>query len=93
MAKNVETWPEFPRSERQPGAQAEPHAHREVYFEGQWHQTPVYDRTTLPVGFEFSGPAIIDQLDSTTVVPPDTVASIDEWKNIRIQLIQPEEEA
>ncbi|WP_299231138.1 hydantoinase/oxoprolinase family protein [uncultured Halomonas sp.] len=85
--------PEFPRSERQPGAQAEPHAHREVYFEGQWHRTPVYDRTTLPVGFEFSGPAIIDQLDSTTVVPPDTVASIDEWKNIRIQLIQSGEEA
>ncbi|HSH56623.1 MAG TPA: hydantoinase/oxoprolinase family protein, partial [Halomonas sp.] len=85
--------PEFPRSERVPDAQAAPHAHREVYFEGQWHHTPVYDRATLPVGFEFSGPAIIDQLDSTTVVPPDTLASIDEWKNIRIQLIQSGEEA
>lgn len=85
--------PEFPRSKRQPGAQAEPHAHREVYFEGQWHHTPVYDRATLPVGFEFAGPAIIDQLDSTTVVPPDTLASIDEWKNIRIQLNQSGEEA
>jgi N-methylhydantoinase A len=38
-------------------------------------------------GVELSRPAIIDQLDSTTVVPPNTRASIDEWKNIRIQIL------
>lgn len=85
--------PTFARSERVPNAQAEPHSHREVFFDDKWYETPIYDRETLPVGFEFTGPAIIDQLDSTTVVPPDTLASIDEWKNIRIQLVQAGEEA
>ena len=32
------------------------------------------------------GPAIIEQLDSTTVVPPNDTAEIDEWLNIRISL-------
>ncbi|HSH48395.1 MAG TPA: hydantoinase/oxoprolinase family protein [Halomonas sp.] len=84
--------PTFARSERVPNAQAEPHAHREVFFDDKWYETPIYDRESLPVGFEFTGPVIIDQLDSTTVVPPDTAASIDEWKNIRIQLAQAGEE-
>ena len=68
-------------------ASAEPDARREVFFDGQWHDTPVYVRDTLVPGVELSGPAIIDQLDSTTVVPPNTRASIDEWKNIRIQIL------
>src|SRR5699024_3113323 len=69
--------PTFARSERVPNAHAEPHPHREVFFDDKWDETPIYARESLPVGFEFTGPAIIDQLDSTTVVPPDTAASID----------------
>src|SRR6185312_3496154 len=30
----------------------------------------VYDRTALPTGFEFAGPAIIEQDDTTTLVTP-----------------------
>lgn len=65
----------------------EPATHRQVFF-GQdgWIETPVYDRGSLPAGATFMGPAIIDQLDSTTVVPPRTRAVIDEWLNIRIHL-------
>jgi N-methylhydantoinase A len=48
----------------------------------------VYDRTKLGTGATFSGPAIIDQLDSTTVVPPRTTAEIDDWLNIRIHLTE-----
>lgn len=60
---------------------------REVYFgDTGWLATPVYDRALLPPGATFSGPAIIDQLDSTTVVPPRTTAEIDGWGNIRIHL-------
>ena len=67
-----------------PGAPAE---RRQVYFGVTgWLDTPVYDRDTLAAGTEFSGPAIINQLDSTTVVPPYTRAEIDEWLNIRIHL-------
>lgn len=60
---------------------------REVYFgDTGWLATPVYDRALLPPGATFSGPAIVDQLDSTTVVPPRTTAEIDGWGNIRIHL-------
>ena len=46
----------------------------------------MYERDELAAGTSFEGPAIINQLDSTTVVPPATRAEIDEWLNIRIYL-------
>lgn len=80
--------PIFMPHDRVSNPTAEPQARRDVYFDDQWHDTPIYERTTLPVGFKLIGPAIIDQLDSTTVVPPNMTASIDEWKNIRIETSQ-----
>lgn len=60
---------------------------RSVYFGGAgWVDTPVYERDDLAAGTTFVGPAIINQLDSTTLVPPATRAEIDEWLNIRIYL-------
>ncbi|MBD2764649.1 hydantoinase/oxoprolinase family protein [Kocuria sp. cx-455] len=60
---------------------------RPVYFEdGGWQDTPVYERTRVPAGARITGPVIISQLDSTTVVPPGTRAEIDEWLNIRIHV-------
>lgn len=50
--------------------------------------TPVFDRDDLVAGNSVEGPAIIDQLDSTTVVPPSTTAVVDEWGNIRIHIHQ-----
>ncbi|AIA74185.1 hydantoinase [Halomonas campaniensis] len=85
--------PSFTPFEKIVGVTVEPHAQRDVFFDGQWHATPIYQRETLPPGFELAGPAIIDQLDSTTVVPPNTTAFIDEWKNIRIQIIATGERA
>jgi N-methylhydantoinase A len=48
-------------------------------------ETPIYVRTDLPVGAALAGPAIVEQLDSTTVVPPGWRAEVDEWLNIRMQ--------
>jgi N-methylhydantoinase A len=48
-------------------------------------ETPVYLRSDLQVGTRLTGPAIIEQLDSTTVVPPGWWAEVDEWLNIRMQ--------
>lgn len=60
---------------------------RPVYFgELGWVDTPVFDRDEMPAGAMFSGPAVIDQFDSTTVIPPNTTAVIDEWMNILIHL-------
>lgn len=67
-----------------PGA---PREIRPVYFGALgWVDTPVFDRDDMPAGAMFSGPAVIDQFDSTTVIPPNTTAVIDEWMNILIHL-------
>ena len=52
-------------------------------------ETPVYLRADLQVGTGLTGPAIIEQLDSTTVVPPGWRAEVDEWLNIRMQDEEP----
>jgi N-methylhydantoinase A len=42
---------------------------RPVWFEGEgWCDTPVYVRERLPADSRFAGPAIIEQLDCTTVI-------------------------
>ena len=44
---------------------------RRVWFpETGFVQTPVYERDRLPAGWRSTGPAIIEQMDATTVVPP-----------------------
>jgi N-methylhydantoinase A len=39
--------------------------------------TPVYDRALLKAGMKVVGPAVIDQLDSTIIVPPEVTAEVD----------------
>ena len=56
----------------------------EVYFDDAYLDTPVYDRTELQPGTEFSGPAIVADDDSTVVVQPDHAARIDRYANIEI---------
>ncbi|MFC7157701.1 hydantoinase/oxoprolinase family protein [Halomarina halobia] len=49
---------------------------REAYFEGECYETPVYDRETLPVGSEIVGPAILEQSESTTVLKPGWIGTV-----------------
>lgn len=56
----------------------------EVYFDGSWGETPVYDRTELQPGNEIEGPAIVVDADSTVVIQPAHVARIDRFANIEI---------
>jgi len=58
---------------------------RPVYFEG-WRDTPIYDRPTLLPGQSFSGPAIIEQADTTTVIEPGMVARVDGFGNILVEM-------
>ena len=56
---------------------------RRVWFaETGGADTPVYWRPDIGAGATLRGPAIIEQLDSTTVVPPGTVATVDARLNI-----------
>lgn len=79
--------PTFPAQERTGTHNPEPPGSRPVWFaDTGWVDTPIYDRAALPAGTTFVGPAVIEQLDSTIVVPPATRAEVDEWLNVRIHL-------
>lgn len=55
--------------------EANPTGMRTVLFEGQSHETPVYWRDHLPEDVTLRGPVIIEQLDTTILIPPsDTVS-------------------
>ena len=49
-------------------------------------ETAFYDRRLLPAGAPFSGPAIVLQSDSTTVVPPGATAVVEPAGSILITL-------
>ena len=55
---------------------------RRVRFDGRERDCPVYERERLDVGLKLAGPAILEQLDCTTVILPGQVAHTDEWKNL-----------
>jgi N-methylhydantoinase A len=55
---------------------------RPVRFDGRDLDCPVYQREKLDVGLVVPGPAVLDQLDSTTVIYPGQAARVDEWKNL-----------
>lgn len=57
---------------------------RSVYFDGKYIDTHVYNRDKIPVHTQLIGPAIVDQLDTTTVIPPGFTAEVDAYKNIII---------
>lgn len=60
-------------------------ATREVWFEGKGHKSMVFERTDLTAGAKFDGPAIVEQFDSTIVIPPNTTAEVDTYMNIIIR--------
>jgi N-methylhydantoinase A len=56
---------------------------RGVFFDAQEStETTIYDRDRLGVGAAFAGPAIVEQFDATTVVPPGWNASVDRYGNL-----------
>jgi 5-oxoprolinase (ATP-hydrolysing) len=65
---------------------------REVVFDvdgrPERRATAFYDRALLRAGDRIEGPAILEQYDSTTVVPPGLVAEIDGFGNIVIDCTQ-----
>ncbi|TIN73951.1 MAG: hydantoinase/oxoprolinase family protein, partial [Mesorhizobium sp.] len=74
---------EMPRHEVLPHV-PEPLGRRGVWFDGVSHDAAVYERDQLRAGAAFAGPAIVEQFDSTTVVPPGMSATVDGFLNILI---------
>ncbi|MDG1390003.1 MAG: hydantoinase/oxoprolinase family protein [Halioglobus sp.] len=57
------------------------------FYEGAWHDALIYDRDKLHEGLEVAGPAIVSEMDSTTVVLPDYKANVDAIGNLLINPI------
>jgi N-methylhydantoinase A len=60
------------------------------FFEGGFRDTPIYDRAALTVGSALSGPAVIEQMDTTTVVPPGAHVQVDALGNFVMKLQVPQ---
>ncbi|MDP6343424.1 MAG: hydantoinase/oxoprolinase family protein, partial [Alphaproteobacteria bacterium] len=48
-----------------------PGGHRPVWFDDHFVDTPVYDRGQLLSGVSLNGPAIVEEVESTLVLPPE----------------------
>jgi len=46
---------------------------------------PVYDRALLRVGNRFAGPAVVEQMDATTVVLPGMTAAVEPYLNLILE--------
>lgn len=55
---------------------------RRVYMDGQWIEVPIYERKTLRYENKIIGPAIIEQLDSTTVLFKGYEIVVDRYRNL-----------
>ncbi len=60
--------------------------HRNVIINGKPVETPVYPRQMLAAGMEISGPAVVEQDDATTFIPPGMRARIDSLLNMLINV-------
>ena len=56
----------------------------EVDGSGETYETPFYDRAALRAGNHIVGPAIIEQYDTTVVIPPRCEATVDQYGNLVI---------
>lgn len=70
---------------------APPHAQvgsRQAYFPGSSAEptaVPVFDRALLLAGHRLTGPALVDQYDSTTIICPGQVATVDRVGNLVVE--------
>ncbi|MEN9411367.1 MAG: hypothetical protein RL216_3341 [Pseudomonadota bacterium] len=68
-------------------ATAAPKARRTVWF-GTPHDTPVYWRDHLPLSATIHGPAIIEQMDTTTLIDPGCTVTLDADANLIVTVPQ-----
>jgi N-methylhydantoinase A len=59
---------------------------RRVWFASGWRETPVYARDRLPLDAAIDGPAIVEQMDATTVIEPGDRATQDADGNLLIAI-------
>jgi N-methylhydantoinase A len=67
----------FNRTMKLPATPGRNKGTREVHAWGDGGSVPVYDRNMLAAGQVVAGPAIVEERETTTVIPPDWTATVD----------------
>jgi N-methylhydantoinase A len=74
-----------PRDEAQPASPRapEPKGRRKIHLDGATtREAAVFERDRLDIGATIDGPAIVEQFDATTVIPPGWRAEVDRRRNL-----------
>ena len=79
-----------PRLVKSKLGQSEPTAqafkgYREVYFDGNWAKTSLWEMDEILPGNEIKGPAIIEHPATTLVIHPGDLVGMDEWSMLHYQ--------
>jgi N-methylhydantoinase A len=62
--------------------------HRKMWFPNEGYvDGAVYDRYALAPGFEFSGPAVVEERESTMVIGPSGQARVTEQGNVEVEIL------
>jgi len=61
-------------------------ASRPVWFDGGWVEAALYDREKLPANSQLTGPAVLEQMDTTILIEPQDSAHTDADGNILITI-------
>mgnify|MGYP000216842749 CR=1 FL=1 len=87
IAANVDTLtlPKLGHGGRSNPAAAELYRRRTVFDNGEALETPRYSREKLLADDTISGPALVIQHNSTTIVPPDYVATVMDYGDMLIR--------
>ena len=57
----------------------------QVYMDGKEQEAKIYDRSKLKSGNKIQGPAIVTEMDSTTLILSDHVGDVDKFGTIIIR--------
>ncbi|WP_166909131.1 hydantoinase/oxoprolinase family protein [Mycobacterium sp. DL440] len=78
---------DLPRGEGT-GRPAEPNHRRQVYFPDTdgYTECPCYRRDDLDIGATIDGPAVIEERDTSVVLPPGDRATVDAYRNLVIEI-------
>ena len=63
-----------------------PSGRRPVYFDG-WVDTAIYNRSSFRPGHSFTGPAVIEQSDTTTVIEAGMPVRVDAYGNLVVEAV------
>ena len=63
----------------------EPKSRRLVHFDTGWTDTPIHDRAALGPATRLAGPAVIDEMSATTLVPAGWTVTVDAAGNLILE--------